>query len=68
MEAGPRGGFKSIRVEVRIGATQWRTSLFPEAATGAYVLPVKTSVRRAEDLSADATCEVALRVVPKSGA
>jgi hypothetical protein len=64
LEAGPREGFGSIRVEVRIGSTTWRTSLFPEAATGTMVLPVKKQVRRAEELHAGATCDVTLEVVP----
>jgi hypothetical protein len=64
LEAGPREGFGSIRVEVSIESSPWRTSLFPDAATGALVLPVKKAVRRAEGLSAGATCEVSLRVDP----
>jgi hypothetical protein len=64
LEAGPRSGFGSIRVEARIGSTTWRTSLFPETATGTMLLPVKASVRRAEDLAAGAACEVALQVLP----
>jgi Domain of unknown function (DUF1905) len=64
LEAGPRAGFGSIRVEVCIGSTTWRTSLFPVSATGELVLPVKRSVRRAECLDAGATCEVTLEVVP----
>ncbi|MDO7867988.1 DUF1905 domain-containing protein [Nocardioides jiangxiensis] len=47
---GPPGGFGSVRVEVRIGASRWATSLFPEKSAGAYVLPVKKAVRAAEDL------------------
>ena len=64
LEAGPREGFGSIRVEVSIGSTTWRTSLFPDAAAGTLVLPVKKPVRRAEDLHAGATCEVTVTVVP----
>lgn len=41
-------GFGSIRVEVTIGASKWRTSLFPSKETGVYLLPVKAAVRRAE--------------------
>lgn len=63
-EAGPREGFGSVRVEVRIGSTTWRTSLFPEAATGTMVLPVKKQVRRTEHLDAGAACDVTLEVVP----
>ena len=64
LEAGPREGFGSIPVEVCIGSTTWRTSLFPEAATGTLVLPVKKSVRRAEDLHDGASCEVTIQVAP----
>jgi Domain of unknown function (DUF1905) len=37
-----------IPVGVRIGDTDWTTSLFPK--DGGYVLPVKDKVRRAEGL------------------
>jgi hypothetical protein len=63
LESGPREGFGSVRVEVSIGSTTWRTSLFPDAAAGAFVLPVKKSVRRAEGLFAGGACEVTLGVV-----
>lgn len=61
-EAGPRHGFGSIRVDVCIGSTAWRTSLFPEAATGTFVLPVKEPVRRAEHLRAGTACDVRIQV------
>lgn len=64
LEAGPREGFGSIRVEACIGSTTWRTSLFPDTATGSYVLPVKKQVRLAEDLHAGSTCEVTLEAPP----
>ena len=57
-ETGPRDGFGSIKVEARIGATTWRTSLFPDTATGSLVLPVKKQVRVAESLDPGARCEV----------
>jgi hypothetical protein len=40
--AGRTRGFGSVRVEVTIGASTWRTSLFPDGRRGTYVLPVKT--------------------------
>ncbi|MBC7292477.1 MAG: DUF1905 domain-containing protein [Actinotalea sp.] len=43
-------GFGSVRVEVTVGGTVWRTSLFPDASQGTYVLPVKKAVRTAEGL------------------
>jgi hypothetical protein len=46
----PPRGFGSVRVDVQIGTSAWSTSLFPEKATGTFVLPVKKPVRIAEDL------------------
>jgi len=48
--AGTRRGFGSVRVTVTVGATSWRTSIFPDSRTGAYLLPVKKEVRLAEHL------------------
>ena len=45
----PRG-FGAVRAHVRVGTTQWWTSVFPQDASGPYVLPVKRSVREANDL------------------
>lgn len=39
-----RGGFGSVRVEVRIGEVSWRTSVFPQKS-GGYILPVKKEIR-----------------------
>jgi hypothetical protein len=41
-------GWGMIPVTVRIGKTQWTTSLFPK--DGLYIVPIKASVRKAEDL------------------
>lgn len=63
LEGGPPKGFGSVRVEVSVGATTWRTSLFPDSAAGSYVLPMKKQVRVAERLHAGDDCEVRLRVL-----
>ena len=59
------GGFGSVRVEVTVGETVWRTSLFPSTEAGAYVLPVKKAVRVAEGLVDDAVAEVTIRLVDR---
>ena len=61
-EAGPRGGFGSVRVEVSIGSSTWRTSLFPDSKSDSFVLPVKKPVRKSNGLRAGDTCEVRLQV------
>ncbi|MEO7751192.1 MAG: DUF1905 domain-containing protein [Sphingomicrobium sp.] len=45
----PRG-FRSVRVEARIGQVAWHTSVFP-LDSGGYVLPVKADVRKRARLS-----------------
>ena len=45
-------GFGSVRVVAAIGSTTWSTSVFPDKASGAFQLPIKTAVREAEDLTA----------------
>jgi|SRR6478735_4642513 hypothetical protein len=60
---GSAGGFGAVKVAVRIGATAWRTSVFPSTAHGGYVLPVKKLVRRAEGVDVDDEVSVLLEVI-----
>ncbi|HUS23628.1 MAG TPA: DUF1905 domain-containing protein [Candidatus Binatia bacterium] len=43
-------GWGSIRVRIRIGGTEWDTSLFPEKKSRTYLFAIKASVRKAERL------------------
>ena len=61
--AVPGKGFGSVRVEVTIGPTTWRTSVFPSAEEKTYVLPVKKPVRVANGLDEGDSCTVRLSVV-----
>jgi len=45
----PRKGFGSIYVNATIGQTTWKTSIFPEKK-GTYVLPIKSAIRKKENL------------------
>ncbi|KQP78579.1 hypothetical protein ASF37_08530 [Aeromicrobium sp. Leaf289] len=56
-------GFGSVRVEVTIGGSTWRTSVFPSKQHRAYVLPVKKAVRTAEDVHEGDVASLILRVV-----
>jgi hypothetical protein len=51
-------GWGVIPVTVRIGDTEWTTSLFPK--DGRYLVPLKDKVRKAEDLAAGQTVDVSL--------
>jgi hypothetical protein len=56
-------GFGSLRVEATVGATVWRTSIFPDSGRRAYVLPVKRAVRDAEGLTLGEPAHVRLRLI-----
>ena len=58
----PRRGFGSVRVEVTLGKTIWRTSVFP-TKDGVYILPLKLKVRRAEDIFPGETITFKLEIL-----
>jgi Domain of unknown function (DUF1905) len=60
---GLTNGFGSIRVEVTIEESTWRTSLFPESSTGSYLLPVKKQIRKAAEIEEGDEIGVALSVI-----
>lgn len=43
-------GFGSLPVEVQMGDTIWKTSIFPDSKTKTYLLPIKKKVRINESL------------------
>jgi hypothetical protein len=55
------GGFNSVPVRVQVGATSWRTSIFP-GGDGRYSLPMKKAVRIAENIERDARVDVTIEV------
>jgi Domain of unknown function (DUF1905) len=61
--SGPPAGFGSVRVEVIVGSTTWRTSVFPDTKSGCFVLPFKQAVRREEDLDIGDVARLSLSLV-----
>lgn len=62
--AGPIArGFGSLRVDVTIGRTAWRTSIFPDSKVGTYVLPIKRAVRTADGLQTGDVARVRITLV-----
>lgn len=57
-----KAGFGSIRVAVTLGKTKWKTSIFPDKQSGAYVLPLKKEIRRAEGIDAGDTVRFVLEI------
>lgn len=60
-----RAGFGAVKVAVTLGRSRWRTSIFPEAADGPYVLPLKRAVRDAERLDIGDTARIGIELVER---
>ena len=59
----PRAGFGAVPVRVTCGGSSWTTSVFPESADGAYVLPLKRAVRTAESLEPGGSARFVVEVL-----
>lgn len=53
-------GWGVIPVTAQIGSTSWQTSLFPK--DGTYLVPLKTQVRRAEEIELGDLVTVSLTI------
>jgi hypothetical protein len=56
-------GWGSIRVRIRIGETEWDTSLFPSNRDKTYLFMIKAGVRRAEEIDAGDRVTAVVHVV-----
>ncbi|WP_449386191.1 DUF1905 domain-containing protein [Cellulomonas soli] len=56
-------GFGSVRVEATLGGSTWRTSLFPDSRRKTYSLPVKRTVRQAEQVATGDVVRVTVRLL-----
>lgn len=63
LQVGPRRGFGAVKVEVVIGTSRWRTSIFPSKSEATYVLPVKRAVLQAQGLAPGDSPAVSLELV-----
>jgi hypothetical protein len=59
----PRAGFGSIRVRVTMGKSTWETSIFPDARSKSYLLPIKASIRRCEQVYVKDHVTISLSIV-----
>ena len=56
-------GWGMIKVKARVGDSTWQTTIWPDKASGSFVLPVKAAVRKAEKVAAGDRVEVKLTVI-----
>ncbi len=60
---GPRRGWGSVRVQVTIGSTTWKTSIFPYKELESLNITLKLAVRKAEGLAPNKKVRVTLVVL-----
>ena len=60
---GKGRGWGSVRVEATLGGTTWRTSIFPDRKSGAFLLPLKADVRAREGVGGGDTVSVTVEVL-----
>ena len=56
-------GFGSIPVIANIGITSWSTSIFPSSEFNGYLLPLKSQVRKKENITENSEVNVKVQVV-----
>jgi len=64
--AASRRGWGSLRVKVVVGRTAWNTSIFPDARSGTYLLPLKAEVRKKEGIAAKDIVSFLLEILEES--
>jgi hypothetical protein len=55
-------GWGSLPATIRIGKTEWRTSLFPDKKTQTYLFAVKSAVRNAEEVEDGEMVDAVVRI------
>jgi len=56
-------GWGSLPVEVTIGKSTWKTSIFPDKKSASYLLPLKAKVRSDENIFNGDTISVSIKLV-----
>ncbi len=56
-------GFGSLPISVKIGKTEWRTSIFPDRRSKSYLFAIKADVRRRERINAGDTVAAVVRIL-----
>lgn len=55
-------GWGSLPVTVKIGETEWNTSVFPSSKTSCYILPIKAAIRKSEKIKEGDVVKLELKV------
>jgi len=55
-------GWGSLPVEVVIGTSAWKTSIFPDKSSQSFLLPLKADVRKKESITVGSSITVTMKL------
>jgi hypothetical protein len=58
-----KAGWGAIRVKVCIRKTSWETSVFPSKELSSYILPIKSEIRKNENIMENDIIDIKIEVV-----
>jgi hypothetical protein len=58
-----KGGWGSIPVELTVGKTTWKTSMFPNSKTKEYIIPIKSAIRKSEKISENDIISIQIQIL-----
>ncbi len=61
--ADRKRGWGSIPVNVQVGASRWKTSIFPDNKAKCFLLPLKSEIRKNENIKLDAVCKMTIEII-----
>ncbi len=56
-------GWGSLPVNVKIGTTKWKTSIFPDSKSNTYILPLKLEARKLEDIKSGDNVNISITLI-----
>ncbi len=62
LESGPDQIRGMVKVEITVGKTSWKTSLFWDKKEAAYLLPLKADIRKKENILVGDTLSLTLKL------
>ncbi len=58
-----KAGWGAIRVKAQIGNTTWETSVFPSKELSSYILPLKSEIRKKENIRESDIIHVTIKII-----
>ena len=56
-------GWGSVPVLVKLGKSEWKTSVFPESKSGCYILPMKVEIRKTNNIKEEDYSDIIMELL-----